>query len=226
MIYNEKEFIKAVEQSFEKYKEKGARSTEKLKPLHKFVADTLATIWSEGFKLHYMGDQNKEMKVEGKYYPKKIDITITKDDNLVLCIGIKFVTSNFKQNANNYFEKMMGETANIQVKGLPYAQLLVLQHKTPYYKRNETKVSSKKETTNDKDISKYQKLISDTSQVYCPKYLGIQLVDINERTKKVSLTNLENSFSEKIAQLLKSKLSLINFFDEINTYKNYLTIEQ
>lgn len=66
------------------------------------------------------------MKVKGKYYDKDIDITVTKDNKPVMCIGIKFITSNYKQNTNNYFENMMGETANIQaLKNLPYFQLIV-----------------------------------------------------------------------------------------------------
>ena len=41
MAYNETEFLKAIEQSFKMYKLHGARNTEKLKPIHKYIADTL-----------------------------------------------------------------------------------------------------------------------------------------------------------------------------------------
>lgn len=30
---------------------------------------------------------------------------------------------------------MMGETANIQRNNIPYAQIIVLRHETPYYKK-------------------------------------------------------------------------------------------
>jgi hypothetical protein len=150
MIYNEKEFLKAIESSFKAYKEKGARSTAKLKPIHKFVADTLEKIWGNDFKICYLGDDNQEKTVEGKYYPKDIDITVLDGDKPVFCLGIKFVTSNYKQNSNNYFENMMGETANIQAIGnLPYAQLIILRHETPYYQKNETETPSKIEIIND-----------------------------------------------------------------------------
>jgi hypothetical protein len=76
MIYREIDFIKAVEQSFKMYKLYGARSTAKLKPIHKFVADTLAAIFGKNYKLHFIGEETKEMTVEGKYYPKDIDITV------------------------------------------------------------------------------------------------------------------------------------------------------
>ncbi len=52
-------------------------------------------------------------------------------------MGLKFVTSNYKQNANNYFESMMGETANIQRQNIPYAQVIVLRYETPYYKKKD-----------------------------------------------------------------------------------------
>jgi hypothetical protein len=147
-----------------------------------------------------MGDETKEKTVEGKYYPKDIDITVMEGEKPVFCLGIKFVTSNYKQNANNYFENMMGETANIQATQLPYAQFIVLRHETPYYKKNETEIPSKIEIVNDKDISKYLKLMLDNPQAHRPNYLGIQLININGKTGKVTLIDLDKFFSNlKIA---------------------------
>ncbi len=136
-MYNEQKFILAIEESFRQYKLHGARSTAKLVPIHKFVANTLAVIWGDGYEIRYMKEGGGEVTVNGKYYPKDVDITVMREGQAVFCLGIKFVTSNYKQNANNYFENMMGETANIQAVGsLPYAQLLILRHKTPYYPKN------------------------------------------------------------------------------------------
>ena len=226
MIYNEKEFLKAIEKSFQAYKEKGARSTAKLKPIHKFVADTLAKIWGNGFEICYLGDGVREKTVAGKYYPKDIDITVLEGENPVFCLGIKFVTFNYKQNTNNYFENMMGETANIQAVGnLPYAQLIVLRHETPYYKKNETEKVSKIEIINDKDISKYLKLNFDIPQAHRPNYIGILLINIDEQTGKVTLTNLEKSFSKETAKLLSKTLSIKTFFDNIYNYKDYYILQ-
>ena len=226
MKYKEQEFIKALEASFKAYKDFGARSTAKLKPIHKYFADLMSNIWGKVYSVHFMGEENKEMTIEGKYYPKDIDITVVKNGQPVFCLGIKFVTSNFKQNANNYFENMMGETANIQATGnLPYAQLLILRLETPYYPKNETEIPSKIEKINDKDIAKYLKLIFDSPQAHRPNYLGIQLIDINEKTGKVSLSFIDKSFSKDTVKFLKKKLSLLNFFNEIETYKNYMKIK-
>jgi hypothetical protein len=224
MIYNEKDFLEAIAKSFKAYKEKGARSTAKLKPIHYFVADTLKKIWGSHFEIHYLGNDIKEMEVEGKYYTKNIDITISDNNKPVFCLGIKFVTSNYKQNANNYFENMMGETANIQAVKLPYAQLIILRHKTPYYKKNE-KTPSKIEIVNDKDILKYLKLMFDQPQAHRPNCLAIELINIDEKTGKVTLTDLDKAFSKDTAKILKTTLSPENFFREIETYKTYLKIK-
>jgi hypothetical protein len=180
-------------------------------------------IWEQDFQICYLGDDSKEATVEGKYYPKDIDVTIVNsEDEAVFCVGIKFVTSNYKQNANNYFENMMGETANIQALGnLPYAQLIILRHEMPYYLKNETDIPSKIEIINDKDIQKYLKLVFDNPQVHRPTSMCVLIVDIDESNYKVIFTNLEKSFSKEIAELLNTKLSLKTFFGDINNYKNY-----
>jgi hypothetical protein len=222
LVYNEKDFLKAIGESFKAYKEKGARSTAKLKPIHGFVASILSGIWDKDFEVYYLGDDRQEKKVEGKYYPKDIDITVMKGDKAVFCLGIKFVTSNYKQNANNYFENMMGETANVQAMGsLPYAQLIILRHETPYYLKNEIEKPSRIEIINDKDLSKYLKLYFDRPQTHRPEYMGILLINIDEQTGNVSSMNLQQFFTKEIVYLLTEKLSLEAFFKNIDCYKNY-----
>ena len=224
-FFDETKFISAVKKSFQKYKEFGARSPEKLKPIHAFFAATLKDIFGGNYEYHYIGSDNGEMKIDGKYYPKDIDITISKNGNPIFCLGIKFITSNYKQNANNYFECMMGETANIQARGnLPYAQLIILRQKTPYYKKNETEIPSKIEVINDKDIQKYLNLLFDNPQAHRPNYIGIILIDINEKTGKILPANLEENFSKQTTDFLNTKLSLNKFFDDIADYKKYLEL--
>ena len=52
-MFNEKSFIVAVEESFRKHKERGARSMEKLKPIHRYLAEVLKSIWGSDFEVHY-----------------------------------------------------------------------------------------------------------------------------------------------------------------------------
>jgi len=226
-MYIEKDFIKAISQSFKKYIEHGSRSTEKLKPIHNFVAQTLQKIFGDTYEIHFLGDDTKEMKVKGKYYDKDIDITVAKDNKPVICLGIKFVTSNYKQNANNYFENMMGETANIQArKDLPYFQLIVLRHQTPYYskttQRTGTKQPTKIEIINEHDLQKYINLAYDTPQAHKPYAIGILLIDLDEKNAKVTSLKPIALFEKDFAKLLESKLTIENLFSEIENYKKFL----
>ena len=73
---------------------------------------------------------------EGRYIDKKVDITITQNHEVVAGIGVKFVMQNYSQNSNNYFENMLGETANIRCSNVPYFQIFIIPEKLPYYKQN------------------------------------------------------------------------------------------
>ncbi len=171
-------------------------------------------------------EDTKEAKVEGKYYPKDIDVAIIKNDKAIFCLGIKFITSNYKQNANNYFENMMGETANIQANQIPYVHLIIMRYETPYYKKNDAETASKIEIISKKDIQKYLNLIYDTPQAHRPNELCIFLVDIKEETGKVIKTDTIAAFGDEFAELIEDKLSPENFFKQIESYKKFVEISK
>jgi hypothetical protein len=224
-MYNENDFLKALSQSFKNYLEFGARSTEKLKPIHLFLANTLQNIFGEGYQTHYLGENSKELTVEGKYYPKDIDITVTHNEKPIFCLGFKFVTSNYKQNANNFFEAMMGETANIQRQNIPYAQIIVLRHETPYYKKGLEKQKDKKplkiEIINQKDLAKYVNLVFDIQQAHRPFAVGILLVEINETTCEVKKIHLNSVFDGNFVEVLETKVSVFNLFQEVINFAKF-----
>jgi len=224
-MYNENDFLKALSQSFKNYLEFGARSTEKLKPIHLFLANTLQNIFGKDYETHYLGENSKELTVEGKYYPKDIDITVTHNEKPIFCLGFKFVTSNYKQNANNFFEAMMGETANIQRQNIPYAQIIVLRHETPYYKKGLEKQKDKKplkiEIINQKDLAKYVNLVFDTQQAHRPFAIGILLVEINETTCEVKKINLNSVFDSNFVEVLETKVSVFNLFQEVINFAKF-----
>jgi hypothetical protein len=145
-----------------------------------------------------------------------------KDDEPIFCLGIKFITSNYKQNANNYFENMMGETANIQANKIPYAHLIVMRYRTPYYKKNDSVTSSKDEIISKKDIQKYLNLIFDMPQAHRPSDLCIFLVNIDENDKSVVKTNLVEAFGKDFSDIIESKLSPENFFKSISDYRKFM----
>lgn len=224
-MYNENGFLKALSQSFKNYFEYGARSTEKLKPIHLFLAKTLQNIFGQDYQTHFLGENSKELTVEGKYYPKDIDITVTHNEKPIFCLGLKFVTSNYKQNANNYFEGMMGETANIQSQNIPYAQVIVLRYETPYYKKGldeqKDKTPSKIEIINQKDLSKYVNLVFDTQQAHRPFAIGILLVEINETTCEVKKIKPNSVLDSTFAEVLETKVSVSNLFQEVETFAKF-----
>jgi hypothetical protein len=47
---------------------------------------------------------------------------------------------NYSQNSNNYFENMLGETANIRSSNIPYFQIFIIPDEIPYYKKEKGKI--------------------------------------------------------------------------------------
>lgn len=146
--------------------EKGtSRSTDKLKPLHGAIAKDIAhrlgrdyEVWAQGY-LH-----DKEADIAGRYINKKVDITIKHAGQPVAGIAVKFVMQNYSQNSNNYFENMLGETANIRCAHFPYFQVFIILDSIPYYKNDKT--ISKWETFSDHNIDKYVKLSEDDVELF------------------------------------------------------------
>ena len=156
-------FLDKVLTSFKEFISCGtSRSTAKLKPLHGAIATDIAEqlgdkykVWSQGY------GKGKEKKINGRYIDKMVDITIEDATTHipVAGIGIKFVMQNYSQNSNNYFENMLGETANIRTANCPYFQIFIILDKLPYYKKSGT--IKKWEEFTDHNMSKYSKLSAD-----------------------------------------------------------------
>ena len=237
-MFDEKSFIAAIEDCLKKREKLSklpkpkdpSRSPESIRPIHNYFADQLQEIWCKKiFKVRYNdGADNAEFSVHGKYYAKDVDITIIQNDKPskpVFCLGIKFVISSLSSNIYNYFEQMMGETANIQAKRIPYAQVIIFQHKTPKEDPSKGKNIGKIKFQNlrDQDIKKYLTLIDDQKMQYCPHSIVVPIIDIawTKTRNKVSMTDVEKAFSEDVAKGLKKKLSLQHLFKEIKQYRDY-----
>ncbi|TPE58060.1 hypothetical protein FJO69_00420 [[Mycoplasma] falconis] len=156
-----KEFLEVVKDSFFAYLNSGARSNQKLKSLHSKIGEDIL------FKINQLS-QNKEDKykivsinensseeylLHGRYIDKKIDIAILKNNNFIACISVKFFMSNIKQNKNNYFENMLGETANVRTQNYKYFQFILMPISVPYFDKN--KNIKKWEHVNESDLGKY-----------------------------------------------------------------------
>ena len=107
---------------------------------------------------------DRESDIEGRYMDKKVDITVLKGGKKVAGIAVKFVMQNYAQNSNNYFENMLGETANIRSNGVPYFQIFIILDKLPYYD-NKKKIK-RWETFTDHNVDKYLVLSQDNIDVF------------------------------------------------------------
>jgi hypothetical protein len=212
------QFIIAVNASFAAYNKSGARSNKKLIPIHKFLSETILGKLGNEYSIKSLGiGDGKEAKFKGKYYPKNLDVAIFKDDKIIATVSFKFVTSNYKQNANNYFEQLMGETANIRRQGVAFAHFVVFRGDTPYLAKNKGNLrgqQTKIEIIKEKDLQKYIKLFHDLDFPHKPDLLGICLLDF-DKNKKARFVNLNNfDFSSETKGLLKANFSLGKFLDK------------
>lgn len=168
------------------YAASGARSTDKLIPVHGKIAKDIArelSLRSDDYTVSAFGysaneEKGKEISVPGLLYNKNSDITLLDRNKPRGIIAAKFPVSNFAQNANNYFEGMMGETANLKLGRLVVGHVILLPYKMPYYKNagiEQDKAISKIEKIANHQIDKYRKLMESKS-VVAPDVLLCSLV--------------------------------------------------
>lgn len=160
-----KEFVKVMKNSFDKYLETGSRSNEKLKILHGAIAEDIAEKLGEDYKIHSLGYRNgREVAMKGRYMDKKVDIAIKHKKDVIAAIGLKFIMRNYSQNSNNYFENMLGETANIRSNDKPYFQIFLVPSKVPYF--NKEGIIKKYDIITEHNLDKYIKLSEDNPKNY------------------------------------------------------------
>ncbi len=131
-------FLQAIEESFVEFIKSGtSRSTRKLAPLHGAIARDMQARLGSGYLICSQGFRNnKEGVITGRYMEKKVDISVFQNYRPVCGIAVKFVMQNYAQNSNNYFENMLGETANIRSARCPYFQVFIIPEKLPYYDKD------------------------------------------------------------------------------------------
>lgn len=194
MLSNQ-QFLDKVLTSFKEFISCGtSRSTAKLKPLHGAIAADIAELLGNDYKVYSQGFGNgREQKIGGRYIDKRVDITIEEiaTQKPVAGIGVKFVMQNYSQNSNNYFENMLGETANIRAANCPYFQIFIILDKLPYYE-NSGKLKKWEELT-DHNMSKYCKLSADDVSLFMhtPNKTLISVVHIEPEVSVTIATKKE-----------------------------------
>ena len=201
-------------QSLEDYHKFGARSPRKLLAPHRWIAQTVQARLGDGFRVNAYGvGDGKEKTVPGKYYDKTVDVAVEKLDGTVVAVAsFKFVTSNYKQNSVNYFEHLLGETANLRRAGVGFAHLLVLRKGMPYLKKSGG--SRHREKITERNTAKYINLFRDKDYPHKPQVLGIALVDFKGGKARFCEEDSDLGFSAETVAALREDLSVERFAEK------------
>ena len=132
--------------------------------MHGTIAKDIEDKLGDEYKIKSLGLGGKEGKLDGRYMEKTVDILISKNGNDLVGIGVKFVMNNYSQNSNNYFENMLGETANIRTNNKDYFQILILPDEMPYYNNKGIIIKWEKLTAH--NIDKYIALSKDNTGIF------------------------------------------------------------
>ncbi len=212
-----KRFLSAIKNTFYAYNKYGARSNKKLIPIHSWFAKEIILSLGNGYSCKSFGFGG-EYELEGKYYPKVLDITIFNNQKPIVVLSFKFVTSNYAQNSNNYFENLLGETANIRRVGVGFAHFLVLRGHTPYYDKasgNKRGKLKKIEILSEKHIKKYIKLFKDLDFPHKPDVLGISIIDFDKKNIPSFIDLKEIGFNEETIKIIEDDFSVETFIKRI-----------
>ncbi len=231
MLTNE-QFLQVVRKSFETYLNVNtSRSTAKLKDLHGYIAKDLSELFGNKYTIKSQGyGDDKEGSINGRYYPKNVDIVVNYNGKPIAGYAVKFVMRNYSQNSNNYFENMLGETANIRSNKIPYFQIFIIFDKVPYYKKGG--VFSKYDLVTKHNLDKYFVLSKDNpdSFYHTPDKTLIVLLSLKEKSENYKFDDSKDyadyylsvindndliSYSDKIKDEFDDSVILNNYSDFI-----------
>ncbi len=204
---NNQQFLDTLRLSFVKFLGTHSRSNEKLKILHGSIAHDLSKRLGSDYEIKSLGyGTQSEGKIQGRYINKNVDITIFYNGKPIAGIAIKFVMQNYAQNANNYFENMLGETANIRSNNIPYFQIFIIPSQLPYYKS--TGDFSKWEKFNLAHFNKYLILSQDNNEnwLHSPTKTLLYVIDLPNLNNTINKVDYTNQYT----QLNNSNLLIVN----------------
>lgn len=173
----EQRFFKALKRSYGQYLEKGGRSTAKLKPLHGWVQDEIQRGLNDPkyIVIGHSESSGSEVKIDGKYYRKNVDVVISKNGINVGVVSVKFPLQSYRKNKINMFENQLGETANLRMNNLVFGHLCVFPVPLPDISKKKIK---KLEVIKDDIIGLYAALASDSGSKHAPDVQSVALAKI------------------------------------------------
>lgn len=233
------EFIDSITNLYLEYLRTHRRSPAKLVPFHGKIAEDLQNRLGNNFIVRALGfEEGKESNIEGRYMEKKVDISVFKKegqkDIALGGIAIKSIMTNYSQNSNNYFESMLGETANLRSANKLYFHIIVLPEKMPYFGdkitngMKEKDIVTKIEHISTHNLAKYIKLSKDNISEYfhSPNKTLLYIVNTTNR----DIVETKNKNRQYWSDFMKENLSikkcdqLFEFGNTIiyNDYENFI----
>ena len=218
------QFLEILKQSFITYLSTSARSNKKLEILHGAISKDLhERLQDHKYSIYSLGHETgKERKIIGRYIDKAVDITITEDNKPIAGIAVKYVMSNYSQNSNNYFENMLGETANIRSAKIPYFQIFVIPDKIPYF--DKYGAISKWENINEHNLKKYIKMSNDNTNdfLHTPNKTLIFIVHIKDNNPITAVSCKQEYTEYYLHNDFAMTVSALNFdFGNTIIYNDY-----
>ncbi len=231
-MLNNQQFLEVVRESFKTYLSVDtSRSTAKLKSLHGHIAKDIKELFGSEYTVLAQGiGDDKEGVIQGRYYPKNIDITVSKCGKPIAGYAVKFVMRNYSQNSNNYFENMLGETANIRSNAIPYFQIFIIFEQVPYYKNGGA--FQKYDVLTEHNLDKYFALSRDdpASYFHTPDKTLIVILHLKEKRPSYSFINSKDyaSYYNSVindADLMRYSTKISDTFDDsvvLNDYEKFI----
>lgn len=223
------QFLAVLKKSFIAYLQTGARSNKKLGVLHGAISkDLQERLDDDKYSVFSLGHgMGKEHKINGRYVDKTVDITITENGNPIAGIAVKYVMSNYSQNSNNYFENMLGETANIRSAKIPYFQIFIIPDKIPYFDKDGG--ISKWERISEHNLKKYIKLSDDNIEAFLhtPNKTLVFIVHIRDKNADIKISSRQDYTDYYLHNDFDMSISELNFeFGSSVIYNDYTTFAQ
>lgn len=215
------EFMASLKKSLKAYYKYGERSNEKLKILHSYISCAL----KHTFTKYHMPDvvirslPMREDRVVGEFYDKNVDITIRHNSHPYGLVSVKFIMSNYKQNENNYFENLIGESLNLKAKNKYrlFWFILVTFREIPYFKNNHFL-----QTLQKFDKTKYAALADNKNNTpLLPDNISITLINNNDTfMHPSSIPDMSDTdVDEYVDKLVKPK-GFLSVSDQLNFFRN------
>ena len=121
---------------------------------------------------------------------------------------------NYSQNSNNYFENMLGETANIRANSIPYFQVFIIFEKVPYYENGGK--FKKYDVISTHNLDKYLELSKDDPSVFfhTPDKTLVVLIKLKEKALNYYFEN-STDYAEYYRSVLNDD-DLMSYSTKIN----------